>query len=47
MTQHSTVATFTVKSGSLCVGGVPLEMLTEGVGETPFFSYDRALLTRT
>jgi diaminopimelate decarboxylase len=45
MTQHSTVARFTVKSGSLCVGGVPLEMLAERVGETPFFAYDRGLLT--
>jgi len=45
MTQHSTVARFTVKSGSLCVGGVPLEMLAERVGETPFFAYDRGILT--
>ena len=45
MTQHSTVARFAVESGSLCVGGVPLEMLAERVGETPFFAYDRGLLT--
>lgn len=45
MTRHSTVARFTVKSGSLCVGGIPLELLAERVGETPFFAYDRALLT--
>jgi diaminopimelate decarboxylase len=45
MTQHSTVARFAVKSGSLCVGGVPVELLAERVGMTPFFAYDRALLT--
>ena len=27
------------------VGGVPLERLAERVGATPFFAYDRALLT--
>lgn len=45
MTQHSTVAKFAVKSGSLCVGGVPVELLAERVGSTPFFAYDRGLLT--
>lgn len=45
MTRHSTVARFAVTSGSLCVGGIPLELLAERVGETPFFAYDRSLLT--
>lgn len=45
MTRHGTVARFTVKSGSLCVGGIPIELLAERVGETPFFAYDRGLLT--
>ena len=27
------------------VGGIPLERLAERVGGTPFFAYDRALLT--
>lgn len=45
MTRHSTVAKFAVQDGSLCVGGVPLELLAERVGETPFFAYDRDLLT--
>jgi diaminopimelate decarboxylase len=45
MTQHSTVARFAVTSGSLCVGGIPVELLAERVGETPFFAYDRSLLT--
>jgi diaminopimelate decarboxylase len=41
---HTTVAAFATKSGSLCVGGVPVEMLAERVGGTPFFAYDRSLL---
>jgi diaminopimelate decarboxylase len=31
--------------GQLAVGGVPVERLTERVGSTPFFAYDRRLLT--
>lgn len=46
MTLHSTVATFDTHSGRLCVGGVPVDVLAERVGETPFFAYDRGLLTR-
>ena len=45
MTRHSTVARFAVTSGSLCVGGIPVDLLAERVGETPFFAYDRSLLT--
>ncbi len=45
MTLHSTVATFATRSGCLCVGGVPVDVLAERVGGTPFFAYDRALLT--
>jgi diaminopimelate decarboxylase len=45
VTQHSTVARFATRSGSLCVGGVPVDLLAERVGETPFFAYDRGLLT--
>ena len=43
MTSHSTVAAFTTQSGCLCVGGVPVDVLAERVGETPFFAYDRSL----
>lgn len=32
--------------GQLTVGGVPLERLAARVGETPFFAYDRALVSR-
>jgi diaminopimelate decarboxylase len=45
MTAHSTVAAFASQSGRLCVGGVPLDLLAERVGGTPFFAYDRGLLT--
>ena len=46
MTRHSTVAAFATRSGRLCVGGIPLDTLAERVGETPFFAYDRRLLTQ-
>ena len=45
MTAHTTVAAFATQSGHLCVGGVPLDILAERVGSTPFFAYDRRLLT--
>ena len=45
MTDHSTVAAFATQSGRLCVGGVPLDILAERVGGTPFFAYDRDMLT--
>lgn len=45
MTLHSTIAAFATRSGCLCVGGVPVDVLAERVGETPFFAYDRGLLT--
>jgi diaminopimelate decarboxylase len=42
---HSTVAAFATRFGCLCVGGVPVNVLAERVGGTPFFAYDRGLLT--
>lgn len=45
MTSHQTIARFATRLGCLCVGGVPVDVLTERVGETPFFAYDRSLLT--
>lgn len=45
MTSHSTVAKFITRSGCLCIGGVPVDILAERVGGTPFFAYDRSLLT--
>ncbi len=36
---------FETIQGELCVGGVPLTRLAERVGQTPFYAYDRRLLT--
>ncbi len=43
--RHSTVASFGRVAGELAVGGVPVSLLAQRVGSTPFFAYDRALLT--
>jgi diaminopimelate decarboxylase len=43
---HPTVSAFGTRSGCLCVGGVPVDVLAERAGGTPFFAYDRQLLTR-
>jgi diaminopimelate decarboxylase len=40
-----TIAAFGQIEGQLAVGGIPLKRLAEQVGSTPFFAYDRALLT--
>ncbi|WP_407180097.1 pyridoxal-dependent decarboxylase, exosortase A system-associated [Bradyrhizobium sp. STM 3562] len=45
MPLRPTIAAFGQIDGQLAVGGVPLERLAERVGSTPFFAYDRALLT--
>ncbi|WP_299070951.1 pyridoxal-dependent decarboxylase, exosortase A system-associated, partial [Accumulibacter sp.] len=37
---------FPVKDGELLVGGIPLSRLAARVGQTPFYAYDRQLLTR-
>ena len=37
---------FPVKDGELVVGGIPLSRLAARVGQTPFYAYDRQLLTR-
>ena len=44
---HERSAVATVSGGCDCasVGGIPLDRLAERVGATPFFAYDRALLT--
>lgn len=43
---HPTVASFGVDAGKLTIGGVPVDRLAQRVGSTPFFAYDRELLTR-
>jgi diaminopimelate decarboxylase len=40
-----TIAAFGQIDGQLAVGGIPLKRLADRVGSTPFFAYDRALLT--
>jgi len=40
-----TIATFGQVDGQLAVGGIPVKRLVEQVGSTPFFAYDRALIT--
>jgi diaminopimelate decarboxylase len=42
---HPTIAAFGRESGRLTVGGVPIDRLATRVGSTPFFAYDRGLLT--
>ncbi len=45
MTHHPTIAAFDLVDGQLAVGGIPVERLAERVGSTPFFAYDRRLLS--
>lgn len=45
MTEHPTIATFGTADGQLSLGGMTLQRLAARVGTTPFFAYDRALLT--
>lgn len=42
---NATIAAFGRKDGALTVGGVPVDLLAERVGSTPFFAYDRALIS--
>lgn len=46
MSTHPTVASYPVENGRLTVGGVPVDRLAQRVGGTPFFAYDRQLITR-
>lgn len=45
MISRSTIAAFGRVDGQLAIGGIPLKRLADRVGSTPFFAYDRALLT--
>lgn len=42
---HSTVARFRVAEGQLVIGDVRVLQLADRVGSTPFFAYDRQLIT--
>jgi len=43
---HAPQSQFEVRGSDLVVGGMPLSRLAAVVGRTPFYAYDRALLTR-
>ena len=43
---HSPMSQFPILDGELVVGGIPLSKLVARVGQTPFYAYDRLLLTR-
>jgi diaminopimelate decarboxylase len=45
MTVGSTAAAFARRDGRLLVAGVPIRQLADRVGSTPFFAYDRGLLS--
>jgi diaminopimelate decarboxylase len=45
VTLRPTIAAFGTVDGQLAVGGIPLTRLANRVGSTPFFAYDRKLLT--
>lgn len=42
---HAPMSQFAVADGQLLIGGQPLSRLADRVGRTPFYAYDRALLT--
>ncbi|QJD99896.1 pyridoxal-dependent decarboxylase, exosortase A system-associated [Massilia forsythiae] len=43
---HAGMDQFAVAGGELLVGTIPLSRLAQRVGSTPFYAYDRALLTQ-
>ena len=45
MSSQDTIAAFEVIDGKLAVGGIPVHRLAKRIGSTPFFAYDRRLLT--
>jgi diaminopimelate decarboxylase len=45
VTTHPTISLFDIEGDQLAVGGIPVARLAERVGGTPFFAYDRGLLT--
>ena len=42
---HPAMARFPVREGELTIGGIKLSLLAERVGRTPFYAYDRRLLS--
>jgi diaminopimelate decarboxylase len=45
VTVHPAIAPFGRNAGRLAIGGVPVDRLAERVGGTPFFAYDRTMLS--
>ena len=43
---HVAMDQFQSADGELLIGGIPLRRLAERAGQTPFYAYDRSLLTR-
>ncbi len=41
---HTPMPQFPLRDGERAIGGVPLSLLAERIGQTPFYAYDRALL---
>ncbi|WP_300449985.1 pyridoxal-dependent decarboxylase, exosortase A system-associated [Accumulibacter sp.] len=46
MPSHASMGQFSVEDGELQVGGIRLSRLAARVGQTPFYAYDRRLLTQ-
>ncbi len=44
--QHAPMDQFPALDGELHIGGIPVTRLAERAGQTPFYAYDRALITR-
>lgn len=42
---HAPMEQFPVINGELHIGGIPITQLTERIGQTPFYAYDRRLIT--
>ncbi|WP_026282668.1 pyridoxal-dependent decarboxylase, exosortase A system-associated [Rhizobium sp. 2MFCol3.1] len=45
MSSHPSISMFEPVGNCMAVGGIPLDRLAERVGSTPFFAYDRGLIT--
>ncbi|MDM9646116.1 pyridoxal-dependent decarboxylase, exosortase A system-associated [Rhizobium sp. S163] len=45
MSSHPSISMFEPVGSCMAVGGIPLDRLAERVGSTPFFAYDRGLIT--
>ncbi|MBS0551703.1 MAG: pyridoxal-dependent decarboxylase, exosortase A system-associated, partial [Proteobacteria bacterium] len=43
---HAPMSQFPIDNGELVIGGVPLTRLAARIGQTPFYAYDRSLLSR-